>query len=58
MRDKSYDMAANLVRHIRWIYVYLKMSILVKTFSHKSLEYQHDLNKEEEKFSPKNERWG
>ena len=31
--DKSNDMGANLEKYIRWIYLYLQMSILV-TFSH------------------------
>ena len=42
MWDKSNDTSANLVRHIRWFYVYLYVSIF--TFSHKSHEYQHNLN--------------
>ena len=32
MWDKSNDTGANLVRHIRLIYVYLYMSIVVKNF--------------------------
>ena len=44
MWDKYNDTGANLVRHIRWFYVYLKMSILVKTFSHKSHEFKQGLS--------------
>ena len=40
---QSNEMGANLVIHIRWIYMYLQISILVKKFLHKSYEFNIDL---------------
>ena len=44
MQDRSNDTGANLVRHTRWNYMYLQMSILIKNFHiPKSNEFKHGL---------------
>ncbi len=53
MRDKSNDTGANLVRHLRHMCIF-RCLFYLKTFSHNSQDYQHDLN--ENFFFPKNER--
>ena len=44
MWDRYNDMDTNLVRHMRWIYVYLLMFILVKKNFDINHMNQHDLN--------------